>query len=57
MFGGYEKFGGSLLNFDCAVVDVAGYEHKSVKDFSSMLLKVMMMLEKSKNVREPLGVI
>ena len=52
-----EMFGGSLINFDYAVVNVAGYDHESVKDFSSRLLKVMMMLEKSKNVQELFGVI
>ena len=48
MFCGYERFGGSLINFNYALVDAKGYDGESVKGFRSRLLKVMMMFEKSK---------
>ena len=46
-----------MLNFDYALVDVKGYDDDSVQDFSSRLLKVMMMFEKSENMAELLDVI
>ena len=52
MFFGYERFGEYLLNFNYALVDAKGYDDESVKDFRSRLLKVMMMLEKSKGYVE-----
>jgi len=52
MFDGHKGFGGSLLNFDYTLVDVKGYDDNSVKDFSSRLLKVMMMFEKAENIAD-----
>ena len=52
MFYGHDLFGGYLLNFNCGLVDVKGYDNESVKGFQSRLLKVMMMLEKSKGFVE-----
>jgi len=52
MFFGYEQFGENLLNFNYALVDVKGYDDKSVKDFRSRLLKIMMMFEKSRDFME-----
>ena len=57
MFDGYKRFGGSLLNFEYALIDAKGYDKDSVKDFRSRLLKIMMMFEKSKNVSELIEVI
>ena len=57
MFDGHKRFGDSLLNFDYSLVDAKGYDHESVKDFSSRLLRVMMMFEKAENVAELLEAI
>ena len=57
MFDGHKKFGGSLLDFNYALVDVKGYDDESVKGFHSKLLKVMMMFEKAENVTELLKVL
>ena len=52
MFDGHERFGDSLINFNYNLVDVKGYDRESVQGFHSRLLKVMMMLEKAKNIAE-----
>jgi hypothetical protein len=52
MFDGYENFGDYVLNFNYALVDAKGYSDESVKTFRSKLLKVMIMLEKSKEFTE-----
>ena len=57
MFDGHKNFGGSLLNFNYFLVDAKGYDKESVKDFHSRLLRVIMMLEKSKNSAEFIDVI
>ena len=57
MFGGHKRFGGSLLDFSYALVDVKGFNDETVAGFHSRLLKIMMMFEKSKNVEELIEVI
>lgn len=52
MFAGYKRFGDSVLNFSYAIVDVKGYDENSVQDFGSNLLKMMVLLEKSRNFDE-----
>jgi hypothetical protein len=49
MFDGYDDFGDYLLNFSYALVDAKGYDHESVQNFRSKLLKVMMLFEKSRD--------
>jgi len=57
MFYGYGQFGEYLLNFNYALVDAKGYDNESVRDFHSRLLKIMMILEKSKGYVEILETI
>ena len=56
MFDGESRFGASLIDFSYSLVDVKGYDDESVVGFQSRLLKVMMMLEKSKNALELLDI-
>jgi GDP-D-mannose dehydratase len=49
MFADYEDFGDYVLNFQYALVDAKGYDEESLRSFSSKLLAVVLMLEKSRN--------
>jgi hypothetical protein len=53
-FAGHEKFGDHLLDFSYSLVEARGYDDESVKGFRSKLLKVMMLLEKSREFVEVL---
>jgi len=52
MFAGHGRFGDNLLDFRYALVDAKAYDDESVKNFRSKLLKVMMLLERSKDFIE-----
>ncbi|MCL2400208.1 MAG: Rpn family recombination-promoting nuclease/putative transposase, partial [Defluviitaleaceae bacterium] len=64
MFSGYETFGDYVLNFEYMLINAKGYDDDTLKNFSSKLLGLILMLEKSKNdlefyssVRDNLGII
>lgn len=52
MFAGYERFGDNLLDFTYTLVDAKNYDEENVKNFSSKLLKIMMLLERSRGFDE-----
>ena len=52
IFGGYEIFGSHILNFDYALVPVKGYTKEDLQLFSSKLLGLAMLLEKSRDETE-----
>jgi len=49
MFSDYETFGDYVLNFKYMLVNAKGYDNTTLKNFSSKLLGLILMLEKSKN--------
>jgi len=49
MFSDYETFGDYVLNFKYMLVSAKGYDNSTLKNFSSKLLGLILMLEKSKN--------
>ena len=49
MFANPEAFGKYVLDFEYMLVDVKGYDDESLKKFSSKLLGVILMLEKTRN--------
>ena len=64
MFANHEIFGNYVLNFDYALVNAKGYDDTDLKNFSSKLLGLTLMLEKTKNdvefftnLKENLGLI
>jgi len=52
IFGAYEVFGSNILNFDYALVPVKGYTKEDLQLFSSKLLGLAMLLEKSRSETE-----
>ena len=49
MFSDYTTFGDYVLNFKYMLVNAKGYDNTTLKNFSSKLLGLVLMLEKSKN--------
>ena len=49
MFAGQEIFGKYVLDFEYMLVEAKGYGDESLKNFSSKLLGLVLMLEKAKN--------
>lgn len=49
IFYDYERFGGSVVNFEYAMVDAKSYDAESVKEITSPLLRLAMLLEKSQD--------
>ena len=49
MFSDYETFGDYVLNFEYMLVNAKGYDDDTLKGFSSKLLGLILMLEKTKN--------
>jgi len=49
MFSDYETFGDYVLNFEYMLVNAKGYDNDTLKGFSSNLLGLVLMLEKTKN--------
>ena len=49
MFGGYERFGGHVLNFEYILVDTKGFNDSDLESLSSRLLAAALLMEKSKN--------
>jgi len=49
MFSDYETFGDYVLNFEYMLVNAKGYDNDTLKGFSSKLLGLILMLEKTKN--------
>ena len=49
MFSDYETFGDYVLNFEYMLVNAKGYDNDTLKGFSSKLLGLVLMLEKTKN--------
>ena len=49
MFSDYETFGDYVLNFEYMIVNAKGYDNNDLKGFSSKLLGLVLMLEKTKN--------
>jgi len=49
MFSDYETFGDYVLNFEYMLISAKGYDNDTLKGFSSKLLGLILMLEKSKN--------
>ena len=49
MFDGYEQFGSYVLNFDYLLLDAKGFEKDKLMTYSSRLLAVILLLEKSKS--------
>jgi predicted transposase/invertase (TIGR01784 family) len=49
MFDGYEYFGSHVLNFDYTLIDAKQFTDADLQTFSSRLLAVAMVLEKSQN--------
>ena len=57
MFANPDVFGNYVLNFEYMLVNAKGYDNEVLKNFSSKLLGVILMLEKVKNDLEFYGVI
>ena len=49
MFSDYATFGDYVLNFEYMLISAKGYDNDTLKGFSSKLLGLILMLEKSKN--------
>ena len=49
MFSDYEIFGDYVLNFEYMLVNAKGHDNDTLKGFSSKLLGLVLMLEKTKN--------
>jgi predicted transposase YdaD len=49
MFANAEMFGQYALNFEYMLVNAKGYDNESLKKFSSKLLGITMLLEKTRN--------
>jgi predicted transposase/invertase (TIGR01784 family) len=49
MFDSPERFGSYVLDFDYMLLDAKGFDTKELKQFSSRLLAVILLLEKSKS--------
>ncbi len=49
MFANAEIFGSYALNFEYMLVNAKGYDNESLKNFSSKLLGITLMLEKARN--------
>ena len=45
----YETFGNYVLNFEYMLINAKGYDNDTLKGFSSKLLGLILMLEKTKN--------